>query len=140
MDKIVITGIAGYDGEYPFDATYFTNKELHTIKRIAGVRAGEIQAAFVAGDNDLIVAFAVLALERNGKALHEEVLWNAHVGCIEAQLGEREDDAADPPALGSEESENENKLSSGPTLSDVSALPENGLSRTGLLASELSAT
>ena len=82
MDQIVITGIAGYNGEYDLDASYFTNKELHTIKKLAGVRAGEIQAAFAAGDNDLIVALAAIALERNGKAVHEQVLWDAKVGCI----------------------------------------------------------
>lgn len=138
MAKLRITGIAGYDGEYEFDPINYTNKELHTVKRIAGVRAGEIEAAFAAGDNDLIVAFAVLALERSGKAIHEEVLWNAKVGSIEFDVSDVEADA-DPPALGSDESANENKQSSGPPSNDDSDPHQNGLSRTGIQPSELSA-
>jgi hypothetical protein len=132
MDRIVINGVAGYNGEHPFDASYFTNKELHTIKRIAGVRAGEIQAAFAAGDNDLIVAFAVIALERNGKTVYEEALWNATVGCIEfvADTAAKEEDA-DPPANGPEETSNAVNGSSGQPSSSASAHPENVLSLTG---------
>lgn len=138
MDKIVITGIAGYDGEYPFDASYFTNGELHTIKRMAGVRAGEIQASFEAGDNDLVVAIAAIALERNGKVLHEQALWNAKAGCIEVVPAE--DDARPPESQpANDESAGERKPSSGQPLSDGSVPPENGQSRTGLRPSELSA-
>jgi hypothetical protein len=142
MSSIKITGIGrAYDGEYPFDGTYFTNKELHTIKRMSGVRAGEIPAALEAGDNDLVVALTMIALERNGKVVHEDVLWNAKVGCIEAMLGEAEDEAddADPPTPGLDESSSEKKPSSGLSSDDGSASPENGQSRTGLQPSELSA-
>lgn len=130
MESIVIKGIAGYDGEYPFDASYFTNKELHTIKTHSGVRAGEIQQAFAAGDNDLIVAFAAIALERNGKVVHADVLWNAKVGAIELVLGEDEVDA-DPPTLGLDESSSERKPLSGETSDADSESPENDRSPTG---------
>jgi hypothetical protein len=143
MSQINITGIGrAYDGDYEFDGTYFTNKELHTIKRLAGVRAGEIPAALEAGDNDLVVALTVIALERNGKVVNEDVLWNAKVGCIEAILGEdvSEDDAdADPPTLGLDDDSSEKKPSSGEISEDGSASPENGQSPIGLLPSELSA-
>lgn len=139
MDRIIIKDIAGYNGEYDFDASYFTNKELHIIKKIANVRAGEIQEAFQARDSDLIVAFAAIALERNGKAWHEQVLWNAKFGSIEIEFADAEEDA-DPPTSGPEESSSENKLSSGPSSDDDSVSQENGLSRTGLQESELSAT
>ena len=113
MSSIKITGIGrAYDGEYPFDGTYFTNRELHTIKRMSGVRAGEIPAALEAGDNDLVVALTMIALERNGKVVNEDVLWNANVGCIEAMLGEGEVDEADdadPPTVGLDESKSEKK-------------------------------
>ena len=137
---ITVTGIPGYDGEYPLDLSYFTNKDLHTIKRIAGVRAGEIQAAVDADDNDLAVAFTVIALERNGKAVHEQVLWDAKVGCIaiDHKTAEAEADAV-PPAPGSDGSVSEKNASSGPPSSDGSDPQENGQSRTGLQASELSA-
>jgi hypothetical protein len=143
MDKIVITGIGrAYDGEYDFDPSYFTNKELHTIKRMTGVRAGEIQAAFGAGDNDMIVAFAAIALERAGKSVYEETLWNAKVGCIELVSGtpqQEEGDDADPPTPALEEKLTGEKPSSGLASSDDSARQENGQSRTGIQPSELSA-
>lgn len=142
MSSIKITGIGrAYDGEYPFDGTYFTNKELHTIKRMSGVRAGEITAALEAGDNDLVVALTMIALERNGKVIHEDVLWNAKVGCIEAMLGEEEEaeDDADPLTLGLDESEHGKKPSSGLSSESGSESLENGQSRTGLQPSELSA-
>jgi hypothetical protein len=141
MSMIKITGIGrAYDGEYDFDGTYFTNKELHTIKRMSGIRAGEIPAALEAGDNDLVVALTVIALERNGKTVHEDALWNAKVGCIEAILGDGEQaDDEDPPTLGLDESSNDEKPSSGLSSEDGSASPENGQSRIGLQPSELSA-
>jgi hypothetical protein len=143
MSSIKVTGIGrAYDGEYEFDGTYFTNKELHTIKRMSGVRAGEIPAALEAGDNDLVVALTVIALERNGKVVNEDALWNAKVGCIEAMLGEAdadEADDADPPTLGLDESSSEKKPSSGPSSEDGSASQANVQSRTGLQPSELSA-
>jgi hypothetical protein len=144
MDKIAITGIGrAYDGEYDFDPSYFTNKELHTIKRMTGVRAGEIQAAFGAGDNDMIVAFASIALERAGKSVYEETLWNAKVGCIELVSGTPQQDGdgddADPPTIALEEKPNEENDPSGLASSDDSAHQENGQSRTGIQPSELSA-
>lgn len=133
MAKIIITGIPGYNGEYDIDLSYLTNKDLHTVKRIAGVRAGEIQAALDAEDNDLAVAFTVIALERNGKAVHEDVLWNAKVGCIELQgdkKTEDEDDAV-PPTPGLDESESERKPLSGETSAGDSESPENDRSPIG---------
>jgi hypothetical protein len=142
MSSIKITGVGrAYDGEYPFDGTYFTNRELHTIKRMAGIRAGEIPDALEAGDNDLVVALTVIALERNGKTVHEDTLWNANVGCIEAVLGDGEQgaDDEDPPTPGLSESSSDAKPSSGLSSEDGSVSPENGQSRTGLQPSELSA-
>ena len=132
MDKIKVTGIRLYDGEYDFDPTYFTNKELHTIKRMAGVRGGEIGEAFAAGDTDLIVAFAAIALERGGKIVNEDILWNAKVGAIELipDTSDKGDDA-DPPTTGSEEKPSEKSDSSGSTLSEPSDPQENGQSPTG---------
>lgn len=139
MDRIVISGIRGYDGEYPFDATYFTNKEFHTIKRLAGIRAGEIKAAFDSGDNDLIVAFAVIALERSGKTVFEEVLWNANVGCISLEGDPQTGDDADPPTQSSEDDRSEKNNSSGPSSKNGSDPQENDQSLTGPLISEPSA-
>ena len=45
----------------------FTNRELHLIKQIAGVRAGELFDAMEVGDNDLVVALAHIAVKRAGR-------------------------------------------------------------------------
>ncbi len=132
MDKIRVSGIRVYDGEYEFDPTYFTNKELHTIKRMAGVRAGEIGEAFAAGDTDLIVAFAAVALERAGKNVHEDTLWNARVGCIEFVADETAEVEGDPPTTGSEDEPSAVNDSSGSSSSALSDPQENGQSLTGL--------
>lgn len=81
---ITITGVNGYDGEYPLDLDehFFTNGELKDIKLMTGVRGGELMEAFSAGDNDLVVAFAVIAIRRSGKVIQPDVLWNAEAGCI----------------------------------------------------------
>lgn len=81
-DQIAIDGIEAYDGEYEFDAGYFTNRELHTMKRLSGIRAGELAEALAAGDNDVIVAMTVIALQRHGKYVDEDLIWNAQAGKI----------------------------------------------------------
>lgn len=79
MAKIVISGVSRVvDGEYEFEDRAFTNREWRTIKEISGVRAGELVEALAAGDNDLVVAFAKIALERHGKGhLSVDLLWDA---------------------------------------------------------------
>lgn len=96
MDKIVITGIPPYDGEYPFESNY-SYAELHTIKRLAGVRGGELMDALESGDSDIIVAAAVIALERAGKNPDEADIWKATVGSIQL-VGEPSTDPTTPPA------------------------------------------
>jgi len=94
--KIVIEGVqAGYDGEYDVDLGYFTNRELHTIKRLTGLRVGELDEAMRTGDSDVLVAFCVLALQRHGKPVDEDALWDAQAGSITIVVGEEE--ALPPP-------------------------------------------
>lgn len=102
MDKILIKGIDAYDGEWDFDSSYFTNRELHTIKRVAGVRAGELSDALAAGDTDMIVALAVVALQRHGKHVDEDLLWDGHAGSIlyEGEPEDEEEGDALPPVTG----------------------------------------
>lgn len=100
MAKLIITGVDGIDGEYEFDASHFTMRELHTIKRIANVRAGELGDALDGGDSDVVVALATIALERNGKTGVEERLWNSKAGQVTIMPDEQpepEDDDS-PPA------------------------------------------
>lgn len=116
-DKIVIEGIPPYDGEHEIDFSYFTNRELNIIKRLAGVRSGELDEALAAGDNDLVVALAVIALRRNGKQVVEDVIWDAPTGRIDLVVAPREDDDADvppPSAPPSDESSGASRTPSGP--------------------------
>lgn len=98
-ERIVIDGIAPYDGTYDFDASYFTMRELHVIKRIAGVRAGELDDALAASDSDVIVAIAVIALTRAGVQVNEDAIWDAPAGTVlfVGDEAEVEGDAVPPP-------------------------------------------
>lgn len=80
--KVVISGILGIEGSWDLDVGNqpLTNGELHTIKKISGIRAGEIEEAFSAGDNDLMVSLASIALTRAGKPVPIHVLWDAPAG------------------------------------------------------------
>lgn len=89
-----IEGLPPYDGDHPIDLERFTNRELHLIKEMSGVRANELTESFQAGDNDLIVAFCAIALQRAGLTVDRDRLWDAEVGKIDLVV---EDDAG-PPA------------------------------------------
>lgn len=109
MAKVTIAGVGVLDGEYPLDFTAqpLTNWDFHLIKQVAGVRAGELEEAAEAGDLDLIVAFAVIALVRTDNAPKARAV---EVGkmLMEADAGKVlyvEDDVG-PPAVASP-SENE---------------------------------
>lgn len=97
-DKLIIEGVeVGIDGEYDFDlATSFTGREIHIIKRIAGVRLLDIEDALTHGDHDLFLALGVICLRRHGKTIDEDKLWDAPAGCVR-YVAETEADAS-PPA------------------------------------------
>ena len=95
MPKIVITGVPGLNGEYPFDLV-FTHRDFRTIKQVANVRANEVMDAINAGDLDMIVALAEIALQRNGKSHTIEDLWDSEAGNIQLDVTD-EEAAADPP-------------------------------------------
>jgi hypothetical protein len=82
--KLIVKGTGLLDGKYDadFNLDMLTNGEVRVIKRLSGVRLGEIQEALRAQDNDVLVAFGVIWLTRAGKdpAMVEQVLWNAPVG------------------------------------------------------------
>lgn len=102
MGKLILAGVPGLDGEYDADLTYFTNRELHEIKKQTGLRAGEFEEAFAKGDNDVMVAFAAIVLARAGKVDATAQLWDANAGTITFDFTEDEAKAeaeaqADPP-------------------------------------------
>lgn len=132
-DKIVLSNVPPYDGEYELDVTYLTNRELHTIKNLCGLRAGELDDALQAGDSDVIVALAVIALERNGKGpVDANVIWDAEFGNLTFVPGE---DDAGPPEV---PSGSDSSSATGSTRSSTndSAPSENDPSRTGTPASD----
>lgn len=104
MLQITIEGVALFDGVYDLDLdTSLNGRELHVIKQVSGVRLGEIDTALAAGDYDLIIAFAVIALIRAGRAQPvqalrtADALLDAEAGKI--SIGDRpgEGDALPPP-------------------------------------------
>ena len=127
---VTIEGVFGADGDWPLDTTYFTNRELHEIKKMSGVRAGELSDALAAGDSDLIVCIASIALARNGRNVPVDVLWEAAAGMIRIEPVEDEeaaDQAVPPPSsngdapnsTGSNEPSGETSKPSGAPLASV---------------------
>jgi hypothetical protein len=100
MPSIKIEGVPPYDGEYELDMN-FTNRDLHTIKQVAGVRAGDLNDALEHKDLDLVVALAVNALRRAGKPIDMDVLWDSEAGRI---LLVADEDAVPPPQPSDESS------------------------------------
>lgn len=125
MDRIVIEGVTGYNGEYPLEADYFTNRELHLIKVESGVRAGELAEAFDAGDNDLMVALAAIAIWRKrGQKPNMDALWDAPAGkftfLFDGEDAAEDDDDSLPPSIALEETDtgNGSRTDGGETSSD----------------------
>ncbi len=142
MPKIVIAEVRSeLDGEYDLDASGFTNFELHAIKKLTDLTAGDIGQAFERLDNDVVVAIAMVSLMREGKisgrspwnSAEVSALWDAKVGSI--FVAEDEVDA-DPPVIAPDEPEqlDASVLSngaSGATSSLDSDLPDKFQSLTG---------
>lgn len=96
MPKITVDGVPGLNGQYLLELTEgFTNGDLHTIKKISGVRAAEIGEAFEKRDNDLIVALTILAIRKTGRIIPDDALWDAKVGAITFEDTELERVAAE---------------------------------------------
>lgn len=126
MDKFVVTKLGRFDGEYPIDVGSFTMREFQIIKRMSGVRAGELEDAFAAGDTDVILAIAVIAVRRSGGPWEafERAAWESEIGAIEF-VSEEEEPAADavpltltPPPAPSSSSDEKPPLS-GATSHDI---------------------
>jgi hypothetical protein len=145
MPTLKIEGVPQLDGEYELDISRFTNWELHLIKQETqtdgrpGVRANEIEEAFAAGDNDLLVAIALIILQRAGRGelrQNKSLLWGADAGAITFDLTEEEKAEADavPPESEPVSSES-NALQDGHSGVDSNSdgdLPVSDLSRIGI--------
>ena len=80
MSELVITFPDG-ERRYPMPQS-FTYREMGTIKRITGLRAGELEDALNAGDVDVIVALAVIAGTRAGDTVSPEDFEDLEFGAI----------------------------------------------------------
>lgn len=119
MAKVTFKGLGRWDGEYDLDVSRFTNRELHTVKQISGVRAGELQDALTAGDNDVLVAMAVIAAHRAGQPIPVEVIWEADAGKIAFDFTEDLEAAdAGPPEVKPPASAADASVKTGPSGSD----------------------
>ena len=128
MQHVIITGVPGFDGRYPFDLEHreLTTREWGWIKRLAGYLPLALDDdAF--GDPELITVFAAIALRRQGKVEAADVprafetLSDAPFG---AAITLETDEEAQPDAGPPPPSSNENGVSSGtdsPTISETSA-------------------
>ena len=68
MTKLVISGIAPWDGSYDLDPDRpFNTREWRWIKQISGYMPLTISEGFAGGDPDLFVALAVIAMNREGR-------------------------------------------------------------------------
>lgn len=153
MDKLKIDKLhPTIDGEYEFSLSgllsiggpdSLTNRELHVIKTLSGVRLFDLDEAILHGDNDVLVAITKIVLARHGRQVLDDVLWDAPLGRIEMDLEEAEDDAGPPPMPTSEpESHASNGFSSIDSASDSMTLlesPANDQAPTGNRDSERSA-
>lgn len=116
--KTVIRGIPGLDGEYELTLD-LTLRELSQIKKLSGIRAGEINEALQAGDSDLFVALTVISLQRAGKQFDPESIWDATDANLDIVIDEPEGDAVPP-----ESAPDSNENSVGPTESSSTSSNE----------------
>lgn len=108
MTKVRISGVSpSLDGEYDLDIGNLTNRDLHVIKKVSGVRGAELEDAFEAGDNDLLVALGAIAVCKSGKLPYKqaelvaEAIMDAPAGSSLDIIAEDEDEEpegdASPP-------------------------------------------
>lgn len=132
IDLLTIEGIPPYDCKIEFDIIELvgslTHRELHRVKNISGVRAGELLDALTSGDTDVQLALAVILLNRKGKRVDEEKLWNAPAASgltitLDPARDDEEDlegDDDDPPTEASASTSDEPRPNGGESTSPTS--------------------
>ncbi len=91
MPTVKIEGCGYLDGEYPLDLN-FTHRDFREIKQISGMRANEVQGALEAGDLDVVVAIAAIAMRKNNKRYELDDLWDTGAGAISLEMDEEEEE------------------------------------------------
>lgn len=144
--QIIIPKQAGpFAGTYEFDlARPFDNWEWHMIKEISGATHGTFEAAVEASDSDVFLAYAVIALTRDGRVprrafaqavelLYELPGFGLDDGIRIIHEKPSEGDEASPPeeALAESASASESTEPSAKTSSESSESPVNTPPATG---------
>jgi hypothetical protein len=120
--KLKITGVAGLEGEFAFDPVY-SHRDFRTIKRLSGVRAAEVMDALNAGDLEVVVAMAVITLERAGVPFTEDQIWDSDAGSITI-VADEEEEASPPVQELSPSNEDESESSGNATNGALTDSPE----------------
>lgn len=95
---VKISGVAPHvDGDYELDLASFTNRELHRIKQISGVRGAEVIDAVFAGDAAFACAVAAIVCQRAGKRVSEDFFLDAPGGVVHFDFPALAEDDGDPP-------------------------------------------
>lgn len=111
-DKLVLAGVhENIDGEHDCDIigmltvghpNSLTNRELHRIKLLTGLKAPQLFEGIQEGDTDATVGLASVVLTRNGKTYQDDWLWDAPMGAsLQFLIKAAEDDDELPPPSGS---------------------------------------
>jgi hypothetical protein len=85
------------DGQHYDMPDNFTYREMNRIKRLTGLRAGELFPALEAGDTDVAMAFAITAADRAGKLESEEQFFDLELDKIQLDFRDEELNGG-PPA------------------------------------------
>lgn len=110
LNHLVIEGCPPWDGSYELPDFSFTNRELHRIKTISGIRGGELVDALASEDAAVFVALATVVVERTGQRLDPDDFWDTQRTSIRLELGGGEGPPAQSP---SEDETPESNASSG---------------------------
>jgi hypothetical protein len=99
LARFIISGILPYDGEYELDLAYFTNREWHLIRNIAGVYPPDLMYALAQRDAGCIVALGLIVLDREGhEDVERDLLWDAPAGKMTLDLTPPEEEGGSPLA------------------------------------------
>ena len=94
MAKIIIKNGEEYD--LPSN---FTFREMREIKRVTGLRAGELAEGFEKGDTDVLLAFAAIARMRATGVSGIDNLMDLDVNEIRVDFAEEAPEETDPLAV-----------------------------------------